>query len=74
MNGPGKWMPKQKDGKNWQVDFTCIENGEQYTVSKRFRVRQDAQDEIHRVRGLEMTHAGAAKGFKVISCPISKLS
>jgi hypothetical protein len=42
----GQWMPKQKDGKNWKVDFTVttLHNNETVTRTKTFRVREDAQD------------------------------
>lgn len=46
MNGPGMWMPKRKDGKNWIVDYTVTLNGEDHSQSRKFRVRQDAYDFI----------------------------
>ena len=38
----GMWMPKQKDGKNWQVDYTATHDGEVVNQSRKFRVREDA--------------------------------
>ena len=40
----GVWMPKQKDGKNWEVDFSVIGlcDGELRTGTKKFRVRANA--------------------------------
>lgn len=42
MNGPGMWMPKQKDGKNWQVDYTVTMDGQDHAQNRKFRVRDDA--------------------------------
>ena len=44
MRGPGMWMPKQKDGKNWKVDYEfTFKNGEVKGNNRKFRVRADAQ-------------------------------
>ena len=42
MSGPGMWMPKQKSGKNWSVDYTIVINGESNTCERKFRVKEDA--------------------------------
>lgn len=52
MNGPGMWMPKQKDGKNWQVDYTAIHDGELVEQSRKFRVRDDALEFIKYAKGV----------------------
>lgn len=40
----GMWMPKQKDGKNWIVNYTITLDGEDHNQSRKFRVREDASD------------------------------
>jgi hypothetical protein len=42
----GMWQPKQKDGKNWQVDYTITLDGNVHNQSRKFRVRDDATDFI----------------------------
>lgn len=73
MSQLGMWMPTQKEGLNWQVIFTCIENGEEYTTTKKYRVRQNAQDGISRIRQIEQTHEGVERGFKVKSSKLTKI-
>jgi hypothetical protein len=46
MSGPGMWMPKQKDGKNWIVKYVIRLNGEYHHESRKFRVRADGYDFI----------------------------
>lgn len=46
----GMWMPKQKDGKNWIVNYEIILNGETKRQSRKFRVRHDAQVFINRAK------------------------
>ena len=52
MNGPGMWMPKQKDGKNWKVDFTLtlLNPSETVTRTKTFRIRANAYDWINDIK------------------------
>lgn len=54
MNGPGMWMPKQKAGKNWQVEFTvtALHNNETVSRTKTFRIRANAYEWINRVKQL----------------------
>ena len=47
MSGPGMWMPKQKEGKNWEVIYSGKINGEDFSQSRKFRIRADAQDFIN---------------------------
>ena len=44
--GPGMWMPKQKDGKNWIVSYTAVINGKTVNVDRKFRVKSDASNFI----------------------------
>jgi len=44
--GPGMWMPKQKDGKNWIVSYSAVINGKTVNVDRKFRVKSDALDFI----------------------------
>lgn len=47
MRGPGMWMPKQKDGKNWIVKFTFTFKGEgDKNNSRKFRIKADALEFI----------------------------
>lgn len=41
--GPGMWMPKQKDGKNWIVEYEVTVSGKVHNQSRKFRVKSDAQ-------------------------------
>ena len=40
--GPGMWMPKQKDGKNWIVAYSITMNGKTTKVDRKFRIKSDA--------------------------------
>ena len=42
-HGPGMWQPKQKDGKNWIVNYTVTLDGEEHQQHRKFRVREDAR-------------------------------
>ena len=44
------WMPKQKDGKNWKVDYTAIHDGELVEQTRKFRVREDAVEFVKRAK------------------------
>ena len=46
ISGPGMWMPKQKEGKNWVVNYTIVLNSKPHEQSRKFRVRADAYDFI----------------------------
>jgi len=46
MNGPGMWMPKQKDGKNWEVSYSGLYEGKPFATSRKFRVKANALDFI----------------------------
>jgi len=49
----GMWQPKQKDGKNWRVDYTVTTNdGAEHQQSRKFRVRDDAYQFISRAKEL----------------------
>ena len=53
MSKPGMWMPKQKDGKNWEVIFSVevIYSGEKIVDRRKsFRVQDDARQFINEVR------------------------
>jgi hypothetical protein len=53
MRGPGMWMPKQKDGKNWIVNYTITKaDGTVGQQSRKFRVRDDAHRFINRAKEL----------------------
>ena len=52
MRGPGMWMPKQKEGKNWVVNYTVVVNGESKDSARMFRVRQDAVDFVAEAKSL----------------------
>jgi len=43
-SGPGMWMPKQKTGKNWIVNYTVTLNGAKHICARKFRVKSDATD------------------------------
>jgi hypothetical protein len=44
--GPGMWMPKQKDGKNWIVAYSITMNGKTTKVDRKFRIKSDASNFI----------------------------
>jgi len=44
--GPGMWMPKQKDGKNWIVSYSITMNGKTTKVDRKFRIKSDASNFI----------------------------
>ena len=48
----GMWQPKQKDGKNWIVNYTITMDGEDHVQSRKFRVRDDAQQFVKRAKEL----------------------
>lgn len=48
----GMWMPKQKDGKNWVVEYTLTMDGVDHAQSRKFRVRDDAQQFVNRAKEL----------------------
>ena len=53
MSKPGMWMPKQKDGKNWEVIFSVevIYSGEKIVDRRKsFRVQEDARRWIAEMR------------------------
>jgi hypothetical protein len=55
MSGPGMWMPKQKDGKNWELYFslTVVATGEVITDRRKsFRVVADARNWVKIVKNL----------------------
>ena len=51
-HGPGMWMPKQKDGKNWIVNYTITMDGEDHTQSRKFRVRDNAYVFVNKMKDL----------------------
>ena len=69
-------MPKQKDGKNWKVDFTVtkLSDGEKVTSTQTFRVRADAYTWVENVARLTV-EAGQVKepSFKDFTYKVSKL-
>lgn len=73
MQGPGMWMPKQKDGLNWIATVEVEENGERYTVTRKARVQAEARQKVQDIRDVEQTKAGVARNFRVISSSISPL-
>lgn len=57
MNGPGMWMPKQKDGKNWELFFSVevLASGEKIVDRRKsFRVQADAYDWIAKMKNLSV--------------------
>ena len=44
--GPGMWMPKQKDGKNWIVAYSITMNGKTTKVDRKCRIKSDASNFI----------------------------
>ena len=53
MSYPGMWMPKQKDGKNWEVTFsiTVLNSGERIeNRTKGFRIRKNALEWISEIK------------------------
>lgn len=63
----GMWMPKQKDGLNWKVDFTITAGGETHERTKKFRVRDNAQDFINETKKLvaDPRNNATAATFKI---------
>jgi len=43
MSSPGMWQPTRKDGKNWEVSYSGMRNGEVFMQSRCFRVRANAR-------------------------------
>jgi len=50
--GPGMWMPKQKEGKNWIVKYSITINGKVHKQTRKFRIRADATDFIKHAKGV----------------------
>lgn len=69
----GVWMPKQKDGKNWKVDWVVEDNQGIKEGTRTFRVKANAQNWINKTRNIENTIIGRDEGFKVVKATISKL-
>ena len=54
----GMWMPKQKDGLNWAVDFSVTKaDGATQEGTKKFRVQADAANFCKKVRDLINTRS-----------------
>ena len=79
MNGPGMWMPKQKDGKNWELTFSATPiNGGQIgdrIVNRRkaFRIRADAEEWI-RLMKRQTVEAKQLKDPSLLNFHYSKIS
>ena len=41
-DGPGKWQPKMKDGKNWIVSYSATMNGKTSHADRKFRIKSNA--------------------------------
>ena len=71
MNGPGMWMPKQKEGKNWVVDYTIDMDGKTHTQNRKFRVQEDAYEFVKELKKLvaDSRTTATAETHKVSKIP-----